>query len=255
MKKFNVITKLEVKAEKLKEYVIDRLGDNYQYDDLAPDYCFAIGGDGTLLYAIHQYIDQLDHVQFIGINAGTLGFFSDYTANELDQCLDDFMHKEGHIVEYQLLRCDTNQFESMYALNEFRVEVLLKTKIIDVYINDHYFETFRGNGLLVCTQAGSTGYNRSLNGAIIDHGVECIQLNEIAAINRQKFPTCGSPIIFSKDTKITFKGDFTNASLIYDLNQIQLLNEDEINICQSDRTVQVLRYQDVPYLQRIKTLF
>ena len=35
---------------------------------------FSVGGDGTLLRAIHTYIDKLDEIQFVAIHTGNLGF-------------------------------------------------------------------------------------------------------------------------------------------------------------------------------------
>lgn len=52
-----------------------------QIDDENPDIVIAIGGDGTLMSAFHKYFDQIDHIGFVGIHTGLLGFF--YTWHEL----------------------------------------------------------------------------------------------------------------------------------------------------------------------------
>ena len=52
-----------------------------QIDDENPDIVIAIGGDGTLMSAFHKYFDQIDHIGFVGIHTGHLGFF--YTWHEL----------------------------------------------------------------------------------------------------------------------------------------------------------------------------
>ena len=46
-----------------------------QIDDENPDIVIAIGGDGTLMSAFHKYFDQIDHIGFVGIHTGHLGFF------------------------------------------------------------------------------------------------------------------------------------------------------------------------------------
>lgn len=51
-----------------------------QIDDENPDIVIAIGGDGTLMSAFHKYFDQIDHIGFVGIHTGHLGF---YTWHEL----------------------------------------------------------------------------------------------------------------------------------------------------------------------------
>jgi len=55
-----------------------------------PEVIITIGGDGTMLHAIHHYSDMLDKVKFVGIHTGTLGFFTDYTSEELSRFVDDY---------------------------------------------------------------------------------------------------------------------------------------------------------------------
>lgn len=47
-----------------------------QIDDENPDIVIAIGGDGTLMSAFHKYFDQIDHIGFVGIHTGHLGFYT-----------------------------------------------------------------------------------------------------------------------------------------------------------------------------------
>ena len=251
--KYTIISKDTSKLDYYKSIFISKLN-NYIYDDNNPDYCFTIGGDGTLIHAIHKYISIIDHVIFVGIHAGTLGFFSDYTIDEIDKCLDDFLTCSHNTLSFNLLQATYNK-NIIYALNEIRVEALKSSQLIDVSIDDVFFERFRGNGLLVCTQIGSTAYNRSLNGSIIDHSVNCIQLTEISGVNRQQYPTCGSSIIFDRSTNISFKADFKEASILYDLFEAKLSGLTQIDISLSDISVKLLNIKDIPYLKRIKTLF
>ena len=254
MKKINIITKDNSISINAKEYAINILSKHYIIDDINPDIVLCIGGDGTLLSAINKYINIIDTVQFICVHSGTLGFFSDYILDDIDICLNDLIFKKGTISSYRLLQANYNN-NIYYALNDIRVEATPKTQLIDVYINDYYLETFRGNGLLVCTQLGSTAYNRSLKGSIIDHNLSCIQLTEISPINRRLYPTCNSSIIFNENTKITFKGNFSNTLLIYDQNSTIINDNNIIDINLSNKEVHILRYKDIPYLERIKTLF
>lgn len=256
MKTFSVVARLDENSKSIKAELIKLLENDYSYDEEYPDYCFTIGGDGTFLYAIHQYINKLDKVKFIGLHTGTLGFFSDYKEKDLMECIDDFRNKEGYIQTYNLLKGTTDLNKSFYAVNEIRIETLSRAQLIDIDVNNEYFETFRGNGILVCSQIGSTAYNRSIGGAIIDHNVPCIEMVEIAGINHQKYPTCNSPIIFDAKTKIKFTNKyFEGVSLLYDQFEYTLKNEKYIEIELCNTQVQVLRFKKTPYLTRIKSLF
>ena len=256
MKRFNVICKNDQLSFQLKTKIEEALKSDYVLDQDNPDYCFTIGGDGTLLYAVHKYIDKLEHIEFIGIHTGTLGFFSDYRAENIDECIEDFKTKKGQVQSYNLLKAQTDTNRTFYAVNEIRIEALARAQLIDIFINNTYFETFRGNGILVCTQLGSTAYNRSIGGAIIDQNIPCIEMQEIAGINHQKYPSCNSPIIFCQNTIIKLcNKHFNNVSLLYDQYEIRLENEKEVTLMMSGKVLKILRFKDIPYLTRIKSLF
>src|SRR5699024_2537418 len=108
---------------------------------------------------------------------------------------------EYHIYERHLL--EVTSLEGRYlALNEVRVENNRRSQVIDVYINDDCFETFRGNGLCVSTASGSTAYNKSLGGAVINSGAELMQLSEIAGIHHNAYRSLGSSLILDKSHTI-----------------------------------------------------
>lgn len=45
-----------------------------QRDEENPDIVLSIGGDGTMLQAFHNYVHRLDHIAFVGLHTGHLGF-------------------------------------------------------------------------------------------------------------------------------------------------------------------------------------
>ena len=60
-------------------------------------------------------------------------------------------------MEVQLHGCN----ETVYAFNEARIENMVNTLSLDLWINDEYFEKFLGSGICLCSQIGSTAINRS----------------------------------------------------------------------------------------------
>ena len=77
MQKFITVAKKNEKSKKLEKKILDEL---LQYgwteNREEPDTVIFIGGDGTLLYAVQKYLDQLDHVNFVGINTMSLSMIS-----------------------------------------------------------------------------------------------------------------------------------------------------------------------------------
>lgn len=255
MKTYCVVHRLDETSAKIKEYVCKELEGHFKYDEKCPKLCIAIGGDGTLLYAIHRFIHCLDHVEFIGLHSGTLGFFSDYCLDEVDDLLTDLKTKDGFVSKHPLIEAITDTNKTYYGVNEVRLEDVVRAQTLDVYINGEYLESFRGNGMLVCGQLGSTAYNRTLNGSIVSNEVEALQLTEIAGLNHGRFRSYRSSILFKDTTEFRFENrHFKGVSLLADQYEYKLDQEKSVIIKKSNLSFKMLRFKQISYIQRLKTL-
>lgn len=256
--KYTIVSKKDKKSHSVEEKIKAALQKaNWIYDKKYPEIVFCVGGDGTLLYGVHKYLSCINDIQFLGIHTGTLGFFTDYTGDEIEECLQDVLHKESTIFESKLLKINLdNETEPYYALNEIRVENIVKSQIMDIYVDGEFFETCRGSGICLSTQAGSTAYNRSLGGAVIDSGLSLMQLAEITAIQHSKHRSLGNPYIMMENRKINMKSDtFDTAYLCYDHLNKPLNGTKEIICEMSDLKVKFARYRHYSYLKRLKNLY
>lgn len=256
MKKFSIVAKKNEKSYRMEKYVQMRLSaEGWTYDKTYPNLVICVGGDGTLLYAVHKYMKQLSNVQFVGIHTGTLGFFTDYTEEEIDLCIQDILQKIPRIFCSYLLNIRIND-QSYYALNEMRIENVKRTQVVDVYVDHEFFETCWGSGVCLSTQAGSTAYNRSLGGAVIDNGISLMQMAEITSIQHSKHRSLGNPYILKSDRLVEFKSnDFHDAVLCYDHKNIVLDEVKSITCTMSEKYVQFARYRSYSYLKRLKNLY
>lgn len=224
-----------------------------------PELVITVGGDGTLLYAVHKYLDQLEKIRFLAVHTGTLGFFTDYNEETIDECIEDIIKGEEYeTFESPLLSIDMNgeNHETLFALNEMRIENVLRTQTLDVYIDDEFFERVKGNGLCLSTQAGATAYNRALGGAVIDSGLIVMQLCEIAGIHDSKHNSLGNPYIMKSDRKVTIACDeFNSAYICYDHLNRPIDNLKTITCKISDKKVRFIRYRKYSYLKRLRNLY
>ena len=218
-------------------------------------YMFGMISHFTLDKNVHKYIHMLEHVAFIGIHTGTLGFLTDYQRDEYQQLIADIKKGEYHIYERHLLEVTSLQGKFL-ALNEVRVENNRRSQVIDVYINDDCFETFRGNGLCVSTASGSTAYNKSLGGAVINSGAELMQLSEIAGIHHNAYRSLGSSLILDKSHTIRFQSQsYQGAILGIDHLVVDLQEHDCISIKMASKTARFLQYKQVPFTKRLKRAY
>ncbi|MGN1343406.1 MAG: NAD(+)/NADH kinase [Traorella sp.] len=256
MNKFCVIFKNDDKSEMIANLMSQELKNNHWINDSQnPELVICVGGDGTFLHAIHEQINNIQNCCFLAIHTGTLGFFTDYTSEEVNECIQDILTKEPHIKNKYLLEIEYKN-QKYYAVNEMRIENVVRTQLIKVKIDGEDFETFRGTGMCISTQAGSTAYNRSLKGAVLEEGLELLQLNEITGIHHQKYRSLGVPYIMNKNRVIEFESDtFDGAILLYDHKHFNLSNSDKIKIRMSDSFIKIAEYKKINYIDRLKDLY
>ena len=118
-------------------------------------------------------------------------------------------------------------------------------------------EKFSGDGILVATSAGSTAYNYSLGGSIVDPRLKLLQVTPIAPMNTTAYRSFTSSILLPADLTIGIVPEEEE-------NKIFIMNDgietgysqvSEIHITASDKTVQLLRFKDYDFWDKIKTKF
>lgn len=140
------------------------------------DIMITIGGDGTFLRTARAYIEK----PILGVNAGTFGFLTVYSRENLERALISILSGNWSIEERATLKAilDTG---SIMALNDLTVNVTGSARMlsIDVYVNGHQLFEYRGDGLIISTATGSTAYNLSAGGPILYPTMDAIVITPI----------------------------------------------------------------------------
>ena len=135
------------------------------------DFLVSLGGDGTILSLVRRSYDFNKPV--VGINAGTLGFLADITIDDVDNFLDQLLEGEYRIDNRMMMEgyitTKKGKKNSFFALNDVVLTrpVISKMVKINASIDGEWFNTYRGDGLIISTPTGSTAYNLAAGGPII----------------------------------------------------------------------------------------
>lgn len=179
--------------EKTAESPVDQDQDFYQ----GLDALIVLGGDGTLLRVARQADDMA--IPILGVNLGHLGFLTELELPDLYPCLAKLVQGEYQIEERMRLEAriirEGQVRNTARALNDVVVSKgpLARIITLEVYINDQYYSTFSGDGLIIATPTGSTAYSLSAGGPIVNPELEVILLTPICPHTFYSRPLVVSP--------------------------------------------------------------
>lgn len=257
MKQYALVVKQDELSARIAKTIKNSLDTFMINNQENPDLVISVGGDGTMLLSIHQYMEN--DVCFVGVHTGTLGFFTDFKKEEVEELTAAIKANQYKINSRYLLEVDIyhdNKKERFLALNEMRIDHGYTTQVIDVYIDDELLEVFRGNGLCVSTPSGSTAYNKSIGGAVIYPGSPLMQLTEVAAIQHNAYRSLGSSLILDASKVVKLKGQhFDKVYLGIDHLSYQLNNIEKIEVKIAKETVKFIEYKQLSFVQRIRRAF
>ena len=134
----------------------------FVYNEKDPSLIIVLGGDGSLMRAIHFHQKR---GMFVLINTGHLGFYSDYGIQELEEFLDNILHHEPMMMELPLLQVNIDG-----KVHDFVNDVAIQsgeTCFLNLYINGEPLTNIRCNGIVVSSPIGTTGYLTSLGSPVV----------------------------------------------------------------------------------------
>lgn len=143
------------------------------------DACCVIGGDGTLLGVARE--SAREQVPIIGVNRGSLGFLTTFSADEARAQFTELLGGAFRIDHRVMLDCSTGTGAHDLALND----VLLKDEVnsrlvrLEVFADGELVTDYTCDGLIFSTPTGSTAYNLSAGGPIIHPAAGVIAMTPI----------------------------------------------------------------------------
>lgn len=152
-----------------------------------------LGGDGTILHAAKDLL-HLD-IPILGVNMGTVGYLTETEPQNIFSALDKIFVNDCKI-EKRLMLCgelgkDENEKVREHALNDIVLSRGGRCRLIliHLYINDLLIDTYVGDGLIVSTPTGSTGYNLSAGGPVMKPGIDALVVTPICphSLNKRSF--------------------------------------------------------------------
>lgn len=245
--------------EKLYRHLLEEIPEAVQgraqcirNNDFNADLAVSLGGDGTFLRTAVWVGDK--QIPIIGVNTGHLGYLSAMSIDELPQLLDyiadDRLRIESRSM-LQVLEPELPEGFSPLALNEVAISKDQNASMIsaDVCVGSLPLAEYRADGLLLCTSTGSTAYNLSVGGPIVDPTVDVWVLSPVAAHSLAM-----RPLVIGSDTAVTIvpRGRASRVRLALDGRSLDLPMETPVVIGKAPYKVMVMQVSDHTFADTLR---
>lgn len=223
--------------------------------DAEVDCVIVLGGDGTMLQAAVDLSDR--DIPFLGINLGTLGFLAEVNVSDIENALDRLIRGEYQIENRMMLyglsyRKDT-ETDSARALNDIVITRKGSLQIIyfNIYVNGQFLHRYHADGIIVATPTGSTGYNLSAGGPIVDPKASMILITPVCPHSMHN-----RSIVLSPEDEITVEiesgreGNVQEVEAIFDgSHKVTLSTGEKLEIRRSDKTTGIVKLSQASFLE------
>ena len=223
------------------------------------DLAVILGGDGTLLGVARQLAPA--GIALIGVNQGRLGFMTDLDIAQVDSELPavlrgDYVEEDRAMLQVSVMRkapgaqARTAVFDAP-ALNDAVISrgAVSRMVEVEVFVDGHYLQTLRADGLIVSTPTGSTAYALSALGSILHPGLKGITLVPVApqALSSR-------PIVLPETVEVhVVVNDGAGTSLHCDMQALTSLEDgDKIVVRHGEHKVRLLHPRNYDYFVMLR---
>lgn len=132
------------------------------------DCSIVIGGDGTLIRAARELVGY--DLPMLGVNMGTLGYLTEVEVQDYQKALDTLFMDRQNVEKRMMMRGSIGRMIDNIALNDIVVtrDGSLRIVHFNVYVNGTLLNSYQADGIIVSTPTGSTGYNLSAGGPVVE---------------------------------------------------------------------------------------
>lgn len=220
------------------------------------DCCIVLGGDGTMLEAARS-LAFLD-IPIIGVNLGTMGYLAEVEKSNIDEALSRLISGEYEIEDRMMLHGSINGKED-YALNDIVISRASAIQAINynIYVDDLLLCSYHADGIIISTPTGSTGYNMSAGGPIVEPSGNMILLTPICphTLNSRSMVLSADKSITIELTDGSRKRDNKVVAAFDGSGVIDMNVGDRIEIGKSGKKTKILRLNRVSFLEVLSKKF
>ena len=227
-----------------------------------------LGGDGTMIRTATML--GKENIPLVGVNLGTLGYLCELEEDTVFPAIDCLM-SDDYLLETRMMLTgaqvsskdeswDSTDWmkdsDANSALNDIVLHRSNEMCVLSfhVYVNGLFLATYRADGIILSTPTGSTGYNMSAGGPIVDPKASIILLTPINAHNlnsKSIVLTADDVIEIEVGTSREEQDEKAIVSFDGDIAMVLKVN-DRIRIAKADKETYICKVQNESFLEILR---
>ena len=219
------------------------------------DCMIVLGGDGTMLQAVRE-IKKLS-IPMIGVNLGTLGYMAEIEPAGLEESLDRLIRgdyeQECRMMLNGKVFFQNGKEDEGWALNDIVISRKGSLQVIhfNIYVNGQFLNHYSADGMIVTTPTGSTGYNLSAGGPLVEPRAKLIMLTPICphTLNQRSIILSPEDTIEIEIPKGREERMQTVEANFDGRHVIPLCTGERIRIVKSEKTTEFIQLNQVSFLE------
>lgn len=214
------------------------------------DFVISLGGDGTMLWTARTVLDSGKPI--LGINSGRLGFLANTNMSDIFAALEKVRLGQFSLDKRKMIHACLKSGEEFFALNEvlFTKRETVSMIFVEVGTDSSKINKYWADGLLVSTPTGSTAYNLSAGGPILDPSTEVFVITPVSP-----HTLSARPVVVPASNKIWVKVPEQNKEIMFSVDGRSHTIEQypfDITIKQSDFTINLIRLDGHDFFETLR---
>ena len=218
------------------------------------DCAVVIGGDGSLI-EVARFLHGRN-IPVLGINMGTLGYLTEVEVNHIEDAFAQILEGDYTLEDRMMLEGTLQDGRKDISLNDIVVSRKTEIRLIHfrIYVNGELLNTYEAHGVIISTPTGSTAYNLSAGGPIVEPTASMIVITPICphALNT-------SSIVLSAEDEIVIEiaegrhDAVEEAMVAFDgADTLPLVTGDRVTIRRAGASTRLMRLSRISFLEMLR---
>ena len=219
------------------------------------DCALVLGGDGTLIRASRELAEL--KIPILGFNLGTLGYLTEVEITDFEKAFEKLFTKKFNLEKRMMLQGSINEKQANTALNDIVIarEGSLRIVNFNVYVNGVLLNNYTADGIIVSTPTGSTGYNMSAGGPIVEPTANIMVITPICshALNTRSIVLSSEDVIEVEMGKERYGNKEQIAATFDGSEPVRMKTGDRLVIKKSDMVTKLVKITEESFLKTMQT--